>query len=64
MGEGCFRPVREVFLARASVLKKAREAQLHETMYAIAGGRHTFANFPEGKEPKTVLDVSIRSISV
>lgn len=35
-----------------------REARLHETMYDVAGERHSFAAYDEGKEPKKVLDVS------
>ncbi|EIW69448.1 hypothetical protein TREMEDRAFT_62314 [Tremella mesenterica DSM 1558] len=33
------------------------ESRLHETMYDEAGGRHTFAEFAEGKEPGAVLDI-------
>ena len=36
------------------------EARLHETMWEIAGERHTCSRFEPGKEPKTVLDVSSR----
>lgn len=39
-----------------------REARLHEAMYDLAGERHTFISVEEGKEPRTVLDVSFRII--
>lgn len=36
------------------------EARLHETMYDIAGGRHTFIDLDENSDaPATVLDVSV-----
>lgn len=35
------------------------EARLHETMYDIAGGRHTFIDLDENSDaPRAVLDVS------
>lgn len=39
------------------------EARLHETMYDIAGGRHTFIDLDENSDaPATVLDVSDQSV--
>jgi hypothetical protein len=35
------------------------EGRLHETMYEVAGGQHTFVDVDEDKAPATVLDVSL-----
>ena len=34
------------------------EARLHETMWEVAGESHTFTQFYDGEEPKSILDVS------
>ena len=42
---------------RSTTLTNVREARLHETLFGIAGGRHSFVDCLEGEAPKTVLDV-------